>query len=171
MATKDLKSVTKSFRLTDFLSEELDKIKSIKNISFQQIVTDALAEYAKNFLQNNADTIKTIKKIDENINIEEYMYIPIDYYSKYNDMSKFEVLRLVKTNHLKSIVIADVTLIMIDVNEKIFEKAELLTLKHNVSVTMKEMYNLKKEFREIKRKLLQGEEKGLEKIPKSIEPQ
>ena len=110
----------------------------------QKVITDALDEY----LHKNLN--KAQEQIEDDINVNEYMYIPLKYYAMFNDLSKIDIDRMIKWKEVKSIKIGGSTLIMIDVNENIYKKAELLVIKGNVSSVMKEINSMKKEISKLK---------------------
>ena len=139
------KSEIKSFRMRDDVIEVIKTLKKVDpSITMQKVITDALDEY----LHKNLN--KAQEQIEDDINVNEYMYIPLKYYAMFNDLSKIDIDRMIKWKEVKSIKIGGSTLIMIDVNENIYKKAELLVIKGNVSSVMKEINSMKKEISKLK---------------------
>lgn len=152
MKKKDT-SVVKTFRLDPDLSEKIDILKKAGNVTMQHIIKEALTEYMKVHLDEAQTIVEKIYKTKELTDLKEHMYIPIDYYALYNDLTKAEVNRMISKNDLQSIIIGDVTLIMIDISEASYKKAELLVIKHNVLQVMKDVNSIKLELSKIKKNI------------------
>jgi valyl-tRNA synthetase len=153
MRDKNDKSMVKTFRMQFDLVEKVDILRKVKNVPMQKIITDAIEEYAASNLGEAMDSINKVNKIQNDYNIEEYILIPIGYYAMFNDLALIEVKAQIKRGKLKSIELGSNTLVLIDINESFYKKAELLAIKNNVSNIAKELYALKAKVNKIERKI------------------
>ena len=147
--------VTKSFRISDDRLGKLEKLQKINNISMQNVITAALDNY---FLSNLEDCEIEIDKVanvfnDSEVNPTEYMYIPLEYYAMFNDITKRDVEVLLHRKEIKSVALGCTQLVMIDINESIYRKAELLVIKYNINSFAKGQKNLKSESAKNKKQI------------------
>lgn len=146
-------SVVKTFRLDNELSKKIDLLRDARNTTMQNIIKEALVQYLKEHLDEARIAIDEITRAKEKSNLKEHMYIPIQYYALYNDMTVEETNKMISRKELQSVTLGGVILVMIDISESAYKKAELLVIKHNVSKVMKEMSSLKSEVSRLKKEL------------------
>ncbi|MBW6487461.1 hypothetical protein [Sulfurimonas sp.] len=143
--------IVKTFRLDIETSNKIDLLKKANNTTMRQIMTDALNEYFKVHLDDAQEAINTVYKAKQHTDLSEHMYIPIDYYALYNDTNKAEINRMISKNELQSVVLGDITLIMVDISESAYKRAELLIMRSNMIKIKKEMQIIRRELNKIKK--------------------
>ena len=154
MTKKKTESVVKTFRLRKDISDQLEILKNIENVTLQHIISNALIEYLDKNLTKASKQLQTISKLKtEEIN-SQHMYIPIKYYAEFNELTIIEIKKLIKEGTVKSLTLGENELIMIDINESMYKKAELLSIKNNISSMAKKLRKLENEFSSFKRKSL-----------------
>lgn len=139
--------ITKSFRISEDRLGKLEKLQRINNITMHDVITTALDNY---FISNLEDCEIEMDKVanifnDSNMIPTEYMYIPLEYYAMFNDITKRDVEVLIHKKEIKSVALGCTQLIMIDINEAIYRKAELLIIKNNINSITKNQRTAKSE--------------------------
>jgi len=151
MAKKKIESVIKTFRLRKDISDQIEILKNIENTTLQDIISKALIEYLDKNLNKASEQVKLISALQNEALNSQHMYVPIEYYAEFNDLTIVEIKKSIKDENLKSLTLGENELIMIDMNESMYKKAELLAIKNNVSSLAKKLYKLEKEFNSYKR--------------------
>ena len=144
-----------SFRLREDISNDLDILKKTTNTTLQDIMRKALTNYLDKELNTEHSAVELLKS---DTNLKEHILIPISYYLLLNNVERAIVMNKINTHQLKSITINDSILILVDISENIYKKAELMSIQESIS-------NLTKDYREMKNEL-----NALRREIKSIKP-
>jgi len=156
------KYTTTSFRMPEDIQNYMNKLQTINpELKMQKIIMNALNEYLKKELELSENAYEQIKEFEDDINIEDYMLIPLQHYATFNGLTTVEVSQKIKRKEIKTLIFGDVTLILIDINEKIYKQSELMTIKSNVSNVVKNNHELKKAISALRRRIeaLENKEK------------
>lgn len=147
------KSIVKTFRIDINLADKIEVLREARDTTMRTIITDALVSYLSEHLDKARLTMEEIAKVKEEADLKEHMYIPIEYYAMSNDLTVQEVNKKISKRELRSVTLGSVKLVMIEVNEAAYKKAELLMIRNNVSKTQKEITALRAELNKLKREI------------------
>ena len=151
MAEKKIESVVKTFRLRKDISDQIEILRNVESTTLQHIISNALIEYVDKHLNKASEQVKLISELQsEEIN-SQHMYVPIQHYAEFNGLTIIEIKKSIKDGYTKSITLGENELIMIDMNESMYKKAELVSMKNNMSSIAKKLYKLEKEMARLKR--------------------
>lgn len=155
--------VTKSFRIDEKTIEQLSLLQKVNNISFQDVVTNAINDYLERNLENFEINMHSFDDSSNEISNKntDYMFIPIDIYAMFNDLTRRDVEVQIQKKLLDSISLGQTVLIMININNKHYKKTELLLIKHS-------MNTIRQEYRRSKAELMR-QKKEIEKLFLEIE--
>lgn len=152
MAKTKTESIVKTFRLRKDISDKIEILRNVENTTLQNIITNALVEYIDKHLDRASEQVKIISELQNEAVNSQHMYVPIKYYAEFNDITIVEVKKAIKDGDIKSLVLGENELVMIDMNESMYKKAELLAIKNNISSLAKRLRKLENEVALQKRK-------------------
>lgn len=137
--------------MDDSRLEKVSILQKANNITFQDVVTNAL----DNYFSENVDYVEEqFKKIaDDEILSTDYIYIPIKNYVAFNDISLRDVEVMIKQKKLMSLSLGQTQLIMIDSNLEAYKKIELMMIKNNVTNLTISQKSFKRELNQYKNEI------------------
>lgn len=148
MSKEKEEGIVKTFRLPISLADKIELLSQLRGGNQTDIVKAAIIEYIEKNLDQAQKTIELIQTQEDN---DEYMFIPAKYYKLFNNLTDIELQKNIKDNSVKIITLGTVSMVMVKMSESIYNKAESVVFRNEISTLKREYNTLKNDLNSIKR--------------------